>query len=127
MPSIRPGVLLNIKWNRGEAEKDIICMTYADNENCILYINNKLVAILKLKDNLLYTKNFGQGLDISILETLKLKPSSQNSDVDPAHIFHCSLTAWTETWRKPATCNRCYCQTRFQIFLQKSQYFLRVF
>ena len=65
MPSIRPGVLLNIKWNRGEAEKDIICMTYADNENCILYINNKLVAILKLKDN------FGQGLDISILETLK--------------------------------------------------------
>ena len=55
MPSIRPGVLLNIKWNRGEAEKDIICMTYADNENCIL----------KLKDNLLYPKNFGQGRDIS--------------------------------------------------------------
>ena len=46
-----------------------------------------------------------------IFETLKTKIK------DPAHIFHCSLTAWTETWRKPATCDGCFCQTRFQISL----------
>ena len=80
-----------MKW--GVVEKYVICMIYADNEHCILYMNNKWRANFKLKDNLLYPKNIGQGLDISILETLKLKPSSQNSDVDPAHIFHCSLTA----------------------------------
>ena len=68
MPSIRPGVLLN---EIGVAEKYIVRMIYADDKNCILYINNKWRAILKLKDNLLYPKNFGQGLDISFLETLK--------------------------------------------------------